>query len=81
MSRAIDDGPDTAVQTSELSNETGARRTEMMIPTSNVLALMRWHDSGFLENFNGRDFAWLLIGALLALVVFWGISRQRRRWF
>jgi hypothetical protein len=53
----------------------------MMIPTSNVLALMRWHDSGFLENFNGRDFAWLLIGALLALVVFWGISRQRRRWF
>jgi hypothetical protein len=48
---------------------------------SNALALMRWHDSGFLENFNGRDLAWLLIGALLALVVFWGISRHRRRWF
>lgn len=53
----------------------------MSIATSHLLALMRWHDSGFLENFNGRDFAWLLIGALLALVVFWGISRQRRRWF
>jgi hypothetical protein len=65
----------------ELGNQTGARRKEMLIATSNALALMRWHDSGFLENFSGRDFAWLLIGALLALVVFWVISRQRRRWF
>jgi hypothetical protein len=65
----------------EAGHETGVRREEMLIVASNALALIRWHDSGFLENFSGRDFAWLLIGALLAFVVFWGISRQRRRWF
>jgi hypothetical protein len=53
----------------------------MQIAMSNALALMRWHDFRFLQDFSSRDFAWLLIGALLALVVFWAISRQRRRWF
>ena len=46
----------------------------------NALALMRWHDFRFLQNFSGRDLAWLLIGESLALVVFWLISRRRRHW-
>jgi hypothetical protein len=53
----------------------------MSIAMSNALALMHWHVFRFLQDFNGRDFAWLLIGAALALVVFWVISRRRRRWF
>jgi hypothetical protein len=53
----------------------------MQIAMSNLLALVRWQSFRFLRDFSGRDFAWLLIGALLALVVFWAISRQRRRWF
>ncbi|MGD0293640.1 MAG: hypothetical protein ABSB30_07275 [Terracidiphilus sp.] len=53
----------------------------MGIAMSNALALVRWHDSRFLQDFSGRDFAWLLIGALLAVVVMWVISRRRRRWF
>jgi hypothetical protein len=65
----------------ELGNEAGVRRNEMLNAMTNALALMRWHDSGFLENFNGHDFAWMLIGASLALVVFWVVTRQRRRWF
>jgi hypothetical protein len=48
---------------------------------SNALALMCWRDFRFLQDFSGRDLAWLLIGASLALVVFWVISRRRRRWF
>ncbi|MGA2207746.1 MAG: hypothetical protein ABSG10_13545 [Terracidiphilus sp.] len=48
---------------------------------SSALALMYWHDFRFLQDFSGRDLAWLLIGASLALLVFWVISRRRRRWF
>jgi len=53
----------------------------MCIAMSNALALMHWHDFRFLHDFSGRDLAWLLIGASLALLVFWVISRRRRRWF
>jgi hypothetical protein len=53
----------------------------MCFAMSNALALMSWHDFRFLQDFSGRDLAWLLIGAALALVVFWVISRRRRRWF
>jgi hypothetical protein len=48
---------------------------------SNTLALMRGHDLRFFQEFNHRDFAWLLIGVLLAVVAIWIFSRQRRRWF
>jgi hypothetical protein len=53
----------------------------MRIAISNALALVRWHNSRFLSDFSGRDFAWLLIGVLLAVVVMWVISRRGRRWF
>jgi hypothetical protein len=53
----------------------------MKIAMSNTLALMYWRDFRFLQDFNSRDFAWLLIGVLLAVVVMWVISRRRRRWF
>lgn len=46
----------------------------------NLPALMRLNESRLLQEFNGRDLAWLLIGAALALVAFWAISRRRRRW-
>ena len=64
-----------------MGNKATVRREEMSIAMSNALALMHWHVFRFLQDFNGRDFAWLLIGAALALVVFWVISRRRRRWF
>jgi hypothetical protein len=72
-------GPDTAVQVREAGKGTGAYREEMGIAMSNVLALMRWHNFRFLQNFSNRDFAWLLIGAALAVAVMWIISRRRRR--
>lgn len=53
----------------------------MCIAMINVLALLHWSDFQFLQDFSGRDLAWLLIGVLLALVAFWVISRRRRRWF
>jgi len=65
----------------EVGNEATVRREEMCIAMSNALALMHWHDFRFLHDFSGRDLAWLLIGASLALLVFWVISRRRRRWF
>jgi len=65
----------------EAGNETSARREEMRIAMSNALALMRWHDSRFLQDFSGRDLAWLLIGVLLAVVAIWAFSHRRRRWF
>jgi hypothetical protein len=65
----------------EVGKVTGAWREEMWIAMSNALALVRWHDSRFLQDFSGRDFAWLLIGVLLAVVVMWVISRRGRRWF
>ena len=65
----------------EAGNETGARRKEMRIAMSNAPALMRWHDFRFLQDFSGRDFAWLLIGALLAGLAIWAFSHRRRRLF
>jgi hypothetical protein len=65
----------------EVGKVTGARGEEMQIAMSNALALMRWHDVRFLQDFSNRDFAWLLIGAFLAVVVMWVISRRRRSWF
>lgn len=53
----------------------------MGIAMSNALALVRYHESRFLQDFSGRDFAWLLIGVMLAVVVMWIISRRGRRWF
>jgi len=53
----------------------------MWIAMSNGLALMRWHDLRFFRDFNSRDFAWLLIGVLLAVAAIFIYSRQRRRWF
>jgi uncharacterized membrane-anchored protein len=47
---------------------------------SNALVLMRSHYFRFLEDFSSRDFTWLLIGAALAVVVMWMISRRKRRW-
>lgn len=53
----------------------------MRIAMSNALAMMRWHEVRFLQNFSNRDFAWLLIGVMLAVVVMWVSSRRGRRWF
>ena len=52
----------------------------MRIAISNALAMVRLHESRFLQDFSGRDLAWLLIGAMLAVAVMWVISRRRRRW-
>jgi hypothetical protein len=79
--REIGDGAESTVHVREVGNEATARGQEMSIVISNALALMSWHDFRFLQDFSGRDLAWLLIGASLALVVFWVISRRRRRWF
>ncbi|MGA3080967.1 MAG: hypothetical protein ABSD44_06255 [Terracidiphilus sp.] len=46
----------------------------------NFVALMRLQGFHFFENFSSRDFAWLLIGVLLAVAAMWAIKRQRRRW-
>jgi hypothetical protein len=53
----------------------------MQIATGNSLALISWRDFRFLQDFSSRDFAWLLIGVLLALVTVAVIARRRRRWF
>jgi hypothetical protein len=79
--REIGRGPETAVQVRKAGNETGARRKKMRIAMSNALALMRWHDFRFLQDFSNRDLAWLLIGALLAVIAIWVFSHRRRRWF
>ena len=50
----------------------------MWIAMSNTLALMRGHDLRFFQEFNHRDFAWLLIGVVLTVIVFWVIRRRRR---
>ena len=52
----------------------------MQIAMSNALALMRLHNIRFLQDFSNRDFAWLLIGAFLAVIVMWVFSRRRRNW-
>jgi hypothetical protein len=64
-----------------VGNETGARREEMQIAMCNALVLMRWQGFRTLQDFNGRDFVWLLVGVLLTVVVMWALSRRRRRWF
>jgi hypothetical protein len=54
----------------------------MSIAMSNALAATSWRDFRFLHNdFTGRDFTWLVIGVLLAVVVTWALARRRRRWF
>jgi hypothetical protein len=53
----------------------------MRIAMSNALALVCRHDFRFLSDFSSRDFIWLLIGVVLAVVVMWTLSRRRRRWF
>jgi hypothetical protein len=53
----------------------------MAMEMINELALMRIQGFRFLEDFSSRDFVWLLIGVLLAVVAMWAIKRQRRRWF
>jgi len=40
-----------------------------------------WLDLRLVQDFSSRDFEWLAIGALLAVVVMWAISRRRRSWF
>ena len=75
------EGAEIPVLVRGAGNKATVRREEMYIAMSNALALMHWHNFRFLQDFSGRDLAWLLIGAALALVVFWVISRRRRRWF
>ncbi len=53
----------------------------MRIAMGNALALMRWHDFRFLQDFSNRDLAWLLIGVFLGVVAIWAFSRRRRRLF
>ena len=53
----------------------------MGIAMSNALVLVRVHDFRFLQDFSNRDFAWLLIGVMLAVVVMWVISRRGRHRF
>jgi hypothetical protein len=53
----------------------------MQIALSNALALMYWQSLRYLQNFNSRDFFWLLIGVLLAVVTMVVISRRLWRWF
>ena len=60
--------------------DAGAKRREMQIAMSNALALLSVQEFRFLQDFNSRDFTWMLIGALLAGVVMLVISRRRRRW-
>jgi hypothetical protein len=64
-----------------VGNETGARREEMQTAMCNALVMVRWQGFRTLQDFNGRDFVWLLVGALLTVVVMWALSRRRRRWF
>lgn len=64
-----------------MGNGTGVWREEMGIAMSNALALVRYHDSRFLQDFSGHDLFWLLMGVMLAIVVMWIISRRGRRWF
>lgn len=80
-SRETGRGPETDVQVYWAGNGTGAWREEMRIAMSNSLALMRWHDFRFLQDFSNRDLAWLLIGALLAGLAIWAFSHRRRRFF
>jgi hypothetical protein len=77
----IGDGTEIAVQARVACKEIGVRRNEMQMAMSYALALMCWYGFRYLQDFNGRDFFWLLIGVLLAVVTMVVISRRRRRWF
>jgi hypothetical protein len=60
----------------------GARREQMGIAISNVLALEYWCRFRFLDGgITQEDLTWLLIGVVLAVVVIWVYQRRRRRWF
>ena len=52
----------------------------MEIGLCNALALMRWHGfRSFNSSVTSEDLAWLLIGVVLTVIVFW-VIRRRRRW-
>jgi len=54
----------------------------MGMAMSNALALVRWHGFRSLTEGDTQDkFIWLIIGAALAVVVMWAVSRRRRRFF
>jgi len=65
----------------DVGKVTGVWREKMGIAMSNALAMVRYHDSRFLQDFSGRDLFWLLIGVMLGIVIMWVISRRGRRWF
>jgi hypothetical protein len=69
------------VQARVVCREIGVEGKDMQIAMSDALALMCWDGFRYLQNFNSRDFFWLLIGVLLAVVTMVIISRRRRRWF
>jgi hypothetical protein len=49
----------------------------MHVAMSNALALTHWHDLGFLRgDFTGSNFAWSLIGVLLAVVVIYVLAAE-----
>lgn len=53
----------------------------MQIAMCNALALMSWQNVRLLKDFSSRDFTWLCIGVLMAVLVMWIVARRRRRWF
>jgi LPXTG-motif cell wall-anchored protein len=54
----------------------------MGLAMSNALALLRWHGFQSLNSGDTQDhIVWMLIGAAIAVVLMWVISRRRRRWF
>jgi len=74
-------GVEIFVQARVVCREIGVERKDMQIAMSYALALMCWEGFRYLQNFNSRDFFWLLVGVLLAVVTMVIISRRRRRWF
>jgi len=64
-----------------MCKEVDVERKDMQIAMSYALAMMCWEGFRYLQNFNSRDFFWLLIGVLLAVVTMVVISRRKRRWF
>ena len=69
------------VQAHVMCKEVDVERKDMQIAMSYALAMMCWEGFRYLQNFNSRDFFWLLIGVLLAVVTMVVISRRKRRWF
>jgi small-conductance mechanosensitive channel len=53
----------------------------MEIGLCNALALMLWRGfRSFNSSVTSEDLAWLLIGVVLTVIVYW-VIRRRRRWF